>query len=133
MVRGRDTNLKVFCVYKTFIRYIETKGASGQLSRYNEELRAGRFGDLILVGTKFSAPVQTDPGDHRDSVTMNTGSFPRVRRSGHRVNNPHPPSAEVKGKQSYTGTFSLYLHGRLQVEIYLYMYITVVSNGGLLA
>jgi hypothetical protein len=27
-------------------------------------------------GARFSAPFQTDPGDHPDSYTMGTGSFP---------------------------------------------------------
>jgi len=37
---------------------------------------AGRSGDRILVGARFSAPVQTGPDAHQASCTMGTGSFP---------------------------------------------------------
>jgi len=40
-------------------------------------LRAGRSGVQIPVGTRFSAPVQTDPGAHPVSCTMGTESFSR--------------------------------------------------------
>ena len=39
-------------------------------------LWAGRFGDRIPVGARFSAPVQTGPGSHPASCTMGTGSLP---------------------------------------------------------
>jgi hypothetical protein len=42
-------------------------------------LRAGRSGDRIPVGARFSAPVQTGPGAHSASCTMDTGSFPGVK------------------------------------------------------
>ena len=40
------------------------------------ELRAGRSGDRIPEGARFSAPVQTGPGAHPAFCTMGTGSFP---------------------------------------------------------
>jgi cell division septation protein DedD len=43
-----------------------------ELSRYSDWLRAGRSGDRILVGARFSAPVQTSPGAHLASCTMGT-------------------------------------------------------------
>ena len=36
----------------------------------------------LLVGGRFSAPVQTGPGAHQASCTMGTGSFPGVKRPG---------------------------------------------------
>ena len=44
--------------------------------RIAQSLRAGRSGDRIPVGARFFAPVQTGPGAHPASYTMDTGSFP---------------------------------------------------------
>jgi len=63
---------------------------------YSDSLRAGRSGDQIQEGSRFSAPVQTGPGAHPASYTMGTGSFPEVKRPGRGVNHPPPSSAEVK-------------------------------------
>ena len=41
-----------------------------------DSLQAGRSGDRIPVGARFSAPVQTGPGAHAASYTMGTGVFP---------------------------------------------------------
>ena len=45
----------------------------------NDWLWAGRSGDRIPVGARFSATVQTGPGAHPASCTMATGSFPGVK------------------------------------------------------
>jgi hypothetical protein len=56
---------------------------------------AGPSGDRIPVEARFSAPVQTGPGDHPASCTMGTGSFLVVKRPG-RDPDPSPRStAEV--------------------------------------
>jgi len=58
--------------------------------RYNDWLRAGRSGDRILVGARFSAPVQTGPGARPASCTMSTDSF-LGPKSGRGVTlTPHP-------------------------------------------
>jgi hypothetical protein len=75
----------------------------GYRRRYSDLLWAGRFGDRIPVGTRFSAPVQTGPGTNPASCTVGTGSFLRVKRPGRDVNHPSS-SAEVKER----------------VEVYLY-------------
>ena len=54
------------------------------------ELRAGRSGDRIPVGARFSAPVQTGPGAHPASCTMGTGSFPGVKGGRGLTLTPHP-------------------------------------------
>ena len=77
----------------------------GQLSQYSDWLRAGRSGDRIPVGVRFSAPVQTGPGAHPASCTMGTGSFPQVKQQPRR--DPYrlaPSSAVIKKEQSYTST-----------------------------
>ena len=77
----------------------------GQLSRYSDSLRAGRSGDRIPVGARFSAPIQTGPGAYPASCTMGTESFPGVKRPGRGVEHPPPYSAEVKKEEySYTST-----------------------------
>jgi len=43
------------------------------------ELRAGRSGDRLQVGARFSTRVQTGPLAHPASCTMGTGSFPEVK------------------------------------------------------
>jgi DNA-binding sugar fermentation-stimulating protein len=75
-----------------------------QLSRYSNSLRAGRPGDRIPVGARFSTPVQTDPGAHAASCTMGTGVLTGVERPGLVVKHSHTSSNEVKEK----------------VELYLY-------------
>jgi len=44
--------------------------------------------DQILVGTRFSAPVQTGPGTHPTSCTVDTGSFWGVKQLGHGIDYP---------------------------------------------
>jgi hypothetical protein len=53
------------------------------------ELQAGRPGDRIPVGTRFSAHVQSGPRDHPGSYTMGTRSFQGVKRPGRGFD--HPP------------------------------------------
>jgi hypothetical protein len=52
-------------------------------------LWAGRSGDIIPVGVRFFAHVQTDPGAYPASFTMGTGSFPGVKRPWRGAD--HPP------------------------------------------
>ena len=67
-------------------------------------VRAGRSGDRIPAGARFSTPVQTGPGACPAPYTMGTVSFPGVKRPGRGVDHPPPSSAEVKER----------------VELYLY-------------
>ena len=59
-------------------------------SRYSDWLRAGRSGNRIPVGARFSAPVQTGPVAHPASCTMCTGSFPGVKSGRGVTLTPHP-------------------------------------------
>ena len=69
----------------------------GYLSRYKDSLRAGRSGDRILVGARYSAPLQTGPMAHPASYTMGTGSFQGVKLPGRGVD--HPPHLALRLKK----------------------------------
>ena len=68
----------------------------GQCNRNSESLRAEWSGDRILVGARFSAPVQTRPGGHPVSCTAGTGFFPGVKQPGRGIDCPPPSSAELQ-------------------------------------
>jgi hypothetical protein len=61
-----------------------------QLSQYSDWLRAGRCGDRIPVGARFSAPVHTGPGANTAHCTMGTGSFSGVKSGRDVTLTPHP-------------------------------------------
>ena len=62
----------------------------GWVTQCSDWLRAGRSGDRIPVGARFSTPVQTGPGAHPASCTMGTGSFPGVKSGQNMTLTPHP-------------------------------------------
>jgi hypothetical protein len=70
----------------------------GQQSRYKDWLRAERSGDRSLVGARFFAHVQTDPGAHPASCIMGTLSFPGVKRLGRGAD--HPPLLAPRSRKS---------------------------------
>ena len=65
---------------------------------YSESLWAGRSGDRIPVGVRFSAPVQRGPGAHPASHTMVTRSFSGLKRLERGVDHPPPSRAEAEGR-----------------------------------
>jgi hypothetical protein len=125
IIRNRE-----FCVWNSFdetllLRYLVLRTVSASydsfryltiffgLSRYSDSLRAGRFGDRILVGARFPAPVQTGSGAQPASYTMGAGSFQGVKRPGRGVDHPPPLSAEVKERVEIASTPPLGLRGLL--------------------
>jgi len=92
-------------------------------SLYSDSLRAGRSGDRIPVGVRYSARLQTGPGAHTASYTMGTGYFPGVKRPGRGVDHPSPYLAPMLKKEySYTSTPPLGLRSLLYGDLYLYLY-----------
>jgi hypothetical protein len=75
----------------------------------------------MLDGVKFSAPVQTSPGNNPASYTMGTGSFLGVQRPGCGVDHPTPSSAKAKER------VALYLYsvhiGLLRMDYSIYIYL----------
>jgi hypothetical protein len=66
------------------------------------KVRAGRSGDRIPVGVRFSTPVQTGPGVHSDSCVMykDRVSFPEVKWP--RRGNDHLPHLAPRSKKAYS-------------------------------
>ena len=63
------------------------------------------LGIVYRWGARFSAPVQTGPGDHPTSCTMATGSFPVVKSGRGVTLNPHPLLVPLVMKvYNYTST-----------------------------
>jgi len=60
---------------------------------------AGRSGDRIPVGARFSAIVQTGPGAHPSSCSMGTGSFQGGKERPGRDADPSSPSTAVVKKE----------------------------------
>ena len=65
--------------------------------RYSDSLRAGRSGNRIPAGTRFSKPAQSGSGAHPASYTV-PGLSKGVKRPGVALSTYPPPRAEVKEK-----------------------------------
>ena len=85
-------HLRLYCTFEflRFRRGIVEDCGSGYLNPYSDWLWAGRYGDRIAVGARFSAPVQTVPGAHLASCTTGTGCFPGVKSGRGVTLTPHP-------------------------------------------
>ena len=66
---GLNNNLITNSSYTQFLgvmtdNTLSWNNCDGIASWYSDSLQAGRSGDRILVGVRFSTPVQTSPGAH---------------------------------------------------------------------
>jgi hypothetical protein len=76
----------------------------GYLTQYSDSLWAGQSGDQILVGARYSVPVQTGSEAHPSSYIMGTGSFLGVKLQGVALTT-HPHLApRLKKEYSYNST-----------------------------
>ena len=82
-------------MFFTILSESEKRGRGSSVGKATA-LLAGRSGDRIPVGERFSASSQTGPGAHPASYTMGTGSFPGVKRPGRDDDHPPTSSTEVK-------------------------------------
>ena len=62
-------------------------------------------------GARFSAPIQTDTGDHPASYTLRTASFPGVKRPRRGVHHPTQLAPMLKKEYSYNSNPFLGLRG----------------------
>ena len=76
----------------TYIHSIKL-GGPGSSVGIATELWAGRSGDRIPVGARFSSPLQTGPGAYPASCTMGTGCFLGLKRPERDVD--HTPTSSV--------------------------------------
>jgi hypothetical protein len=74
------------------------------LCQYSDSVRAGRSGDRILLGARFSAPVHTGSEAHTVSYTTGTGSFPGLKRPGRGVDHPPHLAPRLKKENRYTSS-----------------------------
>ena len=79
-------------------------------------LRAGRSGDRIPVGARFSSPVQTGPGAHPASCKTGTGSFPGAKSGQDVTLTPHPPLVPWSRKSRAIPLFPLWGGGVRPVQ-----------------
>jgi hypothetical protein len=87
----------VICILPIyFVLVFSEHRGPGYFSPCSDSLQAGRCGDRIPVGARFSAPGQTGRGTHPASYKMGIGSFPRVKRPGLGVDEPPPSGVEIK-------------------------------------
>jgi hypothetical protein len=70
--------------------------------------------------TGIVAHVQTGPGAHLASCTMDIGSFPGVKRPGRGADHPPPSSAEVTKGWSYTSNHPLGQFRPVTEQLYIY-------------
>ena len=90
---------------------------AGYRSQYSDWLWAGRSGDRIPVGARFSTPVQTGPGAHQPPVQWVPG-LSRGKEQPGRDAEPSPPSSAVGHERAELYLYSSYgLYGLYRASV----------------
>jgi hypothetical protein len=93
VVHKRYYVVTIVCPLPLSVSLVQSVRKSDNCAKLNDCIdwvRAGRPGDRIPVGARFSALVQTGPGAHPASCTVGTGSFPGVESGRGATLTPHP-------------------------------------------
>ena len=102
---GHDLDSVVAARYVTFTKYYCSKGGLGSSVGIATGYRLDSPGIKSRWGARFSAPVQTGPGAHPPSYTMDTESLsPGVKRPGNGVDYPPHLAPRLKKEYRYTST-----------------------------
>ena len=92
-----DDDHSLFLHRTTDYYFIFSCALKKAMGRYSYSLRAGRSGDRIAVGARFSGSVHPGPGAYPASCTLGTGSFLEVKRPGRGAD--HPPPSKYRGHE----------------------------------
>ena len=68
----------------------------GELRGYNDLLQCGRYGDIIPVGARFFASMQSGLEAHPDSCRTGIVSFPVQKRPGCGIDHPHDLTPKLR-------------------------------------
>ena len=112
------------CIVPVYNVYTAKACRPRKRSRYTDSLRAGRYGDRIPWGVRFSAPVQTALEPAQTPVQGVPCLFPQVKPPGRDVAHAPPPRAEVKERVKlylFSPLWAFVVCSEVKFTFYLYL------------
>ena len=119
-----EAELKIANIILTLLCLMYLGRISGQLSMYSDSLRAEPYRYRIPLRDRFFASVQTGPGSHPASHTMETVPFSGVKQPGRDVDYPHLAQRLKKG-YSYNFNSLLGLRGNFTFVVFYFTTLPV--------